>query len=332
MISNYVLKGSKLENMNILVTGGAGVIGSNLIRKIPGNITVLDNLSSSTIENIADLVSDKKIEFVKGDIRDNELVMKVSKGKNLIIHLAANADVRYYEGKETDGDLKTNTIGTYNVMEAMRKNDVNNIIFSSSSSVYGFASKIPTPETYGPLLPESLYAGSKMGAEGIISSFANIFGMNAWIFRFANIVAPNYRNIGRNVIPDLIFKLMKNRESLEILGNGKQRKSYLYVDDCIDGMFYLSNASNRNIDVFNLGNEDSITVDEIANIIVKEMGLKGVKFKYTGGERGWIGDVPTTILDITKAKGMGWKPSMNSAESVAKSAREILKSIGYGHT
>jgi len=329
MVSNYALKGSKLEDMNILVTGGAGVIGSNLIKKIPGKITVLDNLSSSTIENIADLVSDKKIEFVKGDILDNELVMKVSKGKNLIIHLAANADVRYYEGKETDDDLKTNTIGTYNVMEAMRKNDVNNIIFSSSSSVYGFASKIPTPETYGPLLPESLYAGSKMGAEGIISSFANIFGMNAWIFRFANIVAPNYRNIGRNVIPDLILKLMKNRGSLEILGNGKQRKSYLYVDDCIDGMFHLSNASNKNIDVFNLGNDDSITVDEIANIIVKEMGVKGVKLKHTGGEKGWIGDVPITILDITKALGMGWKPSINSAESVTKSTREILKSIRY---
>lgn len=327
MILRNEIRGKKLEEMNILVTGGAGVIGSNLVRKIPGKITVLDNLSSSSIESIRDLIDEEIILFKKGDVRDLPLLESISKGSDLVIHLAANADVRYYPGKETGDDILNNTLGTYNVMEAMRKNDIKYLIFSSSSSIYGMAEKIPTPEKYGPLVPESLYAGSKMGAEGIISSFSSTFGLSSYIFRFANIVASNYRTIGRNVIPDLILKLTKNKESLQILGDGKQRKSYLYVDDCIDGMIHLSDASPRDIDIFNLGNKDSITVDDIAKIIIDEMGLEGVEFEYTGGKRGWIGDVPTTILDIEKALSLGWEPSLNSAEAVRKSAKAIIKGL-----
>lgn len=325
----YEIKGRKLEDMNILVTGGAGVIGSNLVKTIHGNIKVIDNLSSSNLENINYLIKAGKISFYKEDIRHLEPLLKISKGVDLIIHLAANGDVRYYDGKETSDDFMINTIGTYNVVEAMRRNDIKNLLFSSSSSVYGLAERIPTPEDYGPLLPESLYAGSKIGAEGIISSFSSIFGFNSWIFRFANIVAPNYRAIGRNVIPDMVLKLIRSKSSLEILGNGKQRKSYLYVDDCIRGMIHLSNVSPKNIDVFNLGNKDSITVDEIAKIIVKEMGLDNVQFKFTGGDRGWIGDVPTTILDIRKAINLGWEPSLNSTEAVRKSTQMIIKNLNY---
>ncbi len=327
MATKWQLKGKSLDNMNILVTGGAGVIGSNLVKTIPGNIKVIDNLSSSNLESIGDQIEKRHINFIRGDIRDINLLQEISKGMDLIIHLAANADVRYYEGKETSDDIIINTVGTYNVMEVMRRNDIDYMIFSSSSSVYGLAEKIPTPETYGPLLPESLYAGSKLGAEGIISSFSSIFGFKSFIFRFANIVAPNYRTIGRNVIPDLILKLKENNQTLKILGNGKQRKSYLYVDDCIEGMIHLANVSKKDIDIFNLGNEDSISVDEIAEIIVKEMGVHDVKYNYTGGERGWVGDIPTTILDINKAIKLGWKPSMNSAEAVRKSARTIIEGM-----
>jgi len=329
---DYSLKGQKLENMRILVTGGAGVIGGNLVKMIPGEITVIDNLSSSTIDSIKELIDSKKIKFIKGDVLDFDLIRKITKGMDLIIHLAANADVRYYPEKNTYDDFKVNTIGTYNIMESMRLNDVKNIIFSSSSSVYGYADKIPTPETYGPLIPESLYAGSKLGAEGIITSFSKIFNFRAYIFRFANIVAPNYRTIGRNVIPDLIFKLLKDPGKLEILGNGLQNKSYLYVDDCIEGMIYLSDKSLKDIDIFNLGNKDSITVNEIAKIIIEEMNLKNVRLYYTGGERGWIGDVPKTILDINKALSFGWEPKLNSEESVRKSAREIIKNLKQNHS
>lgn len=315
--------------MNILITGGVGVIGSNLIKTIEGNITVIDNLSSSNLDTINALKKGKKLSFYKEDIRNLDTLLKISKEVDLIIHLAANGDVRYYDGKSTDDDFMINTIGTYNVVEAMRRNDIKNLIFASSSSVYGLAERIPTPENYGPLLPESLYAGSKIGAEGIIASFSNIFGLNSWIFRFANIVAPNYRTIGRNVIPDMILKLRRNNRSLEILGNGKQRKSYLYVDDCIRGMIHLSNVSPKNIDVFNLGNKDSITVDEIAKIIIEEIGLDNVEFKFTGGDRGWIGDIPTTILDIRKAISFGWEPYLNSADAVRKSAQEIIRNLNY---
>ncbi len=323
----YKIKGKNLEDLNILVTGGAGVIGSAIVKRLPGKITVLDNLSSSTTDNIKELINEGKINFIKGDIENFEAVNEASKGKDIIFHLAANADIRYNESKPTNIDLKVNTVGTYNVLEAMRKNDVDLIVFTSSSSVYGYAEKIPTPETYGPLFPESLYAASKLGAESFISAFSKMFGFSAYIFRLANIVAPAYRSIGKNVIPDLIFKLLKDPNNLQILGNGKQEKSYLYVDDCIDGMIYLSDRSPKDLDVFNLGNVDSITVDKIARIIVEEMGLKEVKFHYTGGERGWKGDVPKTVLDISKALSFGWKPTLNSAEAVRKSAREIIKRI-----
>ncbi|MGC8558331.1 MAG: NAD-dependent epimerase/dehydratase family protein [Nitrososphaeria archaeon] len=323
----FQIKGKKLEDLNILVTGGAGVIGNSLVKRIPGKITVLDNLSSSDISSIEELINEKKIEFIKGDVENFEVVNGAVKGKDLIFHLAANGDVRYDESKPTDLDLKSNTIGTYNIVEAMRKNDVQTVIFASSSSVYGYAEQIPTPETYGPLIPESLYAASKLAAEGLISAFSKMFGFNAFIYRLANIVAPTYRKIGRNVIPDFVFKLIKNQSNLEILGNGKQEKSYLYVDDCIDGMIYLSDRSPKDVDIFNLGNTDSISVDEIAKIIAEEMGLNGVNFNHTGGERGWKGDVPKTILDISKALSLGWKPRLNSAEAVRKSAKEIIRSI-----
>lgn len=323
----YEIKGREMEDMNILVTGGAGVIGINLIKNIPGNVTVIDNLSSSRPEDVEVLIRERRVSFVKMDIRDLEALKKVSKGMDLVIHLAANADVRYYDGKETGDDFVINATGTYNIVEAMRKNDINSLIFSSSSSVYGLAEKIPTPESYGPLLPESLYAGSKLAAEGIITSFSSIFGFNSWIFRFANIVAPNYRTVGRNVIPDLILKLKESGSPLEILGNGRQRKSYLYVDDCIRGMIHLSNASPRSIDIFNLGNRDSTTVDEIARIVVEEMRMENVEFKYTGGNKGWTGDIPTTILDIQKAIDLGWEPTFSSVDAVRKSARMIINGM-----
>ncbi len=317
----------RIEDMNVLVTGGAGVIGSSLVRRIPGSITVLDDLSSGSYNAISDLAEPGRIEFIRGDVRDQETVFRILRDKDLVIHLAANADVRYTSEKGTDLDLNTNVIGTYNILEGMRKNDVQRLIFSSSSSVYGYAGIIPTPETYGPLIPESLYAGSKLAAEGTIMSFAKMFDLSSWIFRFANIVAPSYRSIGKNVIPDLILKLRKDKNHLEILGDGNQEKSYLYVTDCIDGMLYLSSRSKKNVDVFNLGNEDSTTVKEIAKVIVEEMGLKDVEFLYTGGSRGWKGDVSKTILDITKARKMGWNPVLNSAQAVRESARNIISQL-----
>ncbi|MCL4448023.1 MAG: NAD-dependent epimerase/dehydratase family protein [Thermoplasmatales archaeon] len=317
----------KERDINILVTGGAGVIGSSLVKKLSGQITVTDNLSSSSSDPIADLIASNKVKFVRGDVRNLRLMKELTKDIDLVVHLAANGDVRYSPEKGTKLDTMVNTVGTFNVLEAMRVNDVKKIIFSSSSSVYGRASQIPTPETYGPLIPESLYASSKIGAEALILSFSKMFSFKAYIFRFANIVSSNFRKVGRNVIPDFVMKLKDNPKTLEVLGNGHQKKSYLYVDDCINGMLYASAKSRRDIDIFNLANIDSIEVKEIAKIVIEEMGLVNTRIKYTGGEAGWLGDVPISILDIKKVTELGWTPKLNSMEAVRKSARGIIRSI-----
>lgn len=328
---NYKIDGVPLKDLRILITGGAGVIGSEMVLVLSRlgldkeQISVLDNLSSSKLETIEEFEKRKLISFIKGDIRDINTLKKAVKDVDVVIHLASNADVRYDERNGTDLELSVSTTGTYNVLEAMRVCDVNRLLFSSSSSVYGEATQIPTKENYGPLLPKSLYAASKIASEGLISSFSSMFGFKSLIFRFANITAPTFRTKGRNVIPDFILKLKQNSDVLEILGNGKQEKSYLYVDDCIDGIFSLSYTMTKSCDVFNLGNNDTTKVDKIASIVVEEMKLKNVKLQYTGGSLGWKGDVAQTIISIEKAKMSGWQPTLKSDDAVRESARGILK-------
>lgn len=310
-----------------LVTGGAGVIGSFLVKRLLPNckVSVLDDLSSGELSHISDLVSKSRINFKKGSVTSLADVNDSIKGSDTVFHLAANGDVRYRPDKPNDMDFNINTVGTYNVLEAMRRFDVPNIIFSSTSSVYGLASKVPTSEDYGPLFPESLYGSSKLAAEGMISAYSSLYGIRASIFRFANIVAPISRKIGKNVIPDFIDKLKASPDKLLILGDGNQRKSYLYVDDCVDGMLFLFEKQKRNVDLFNLGTVDTITVNGIADIIMEEMKLTSAAREYTGGKIGWKGDVPLTFLDISKAKEFGWVPKHNSAESVRLSARGLLQ-------
>jgi len=309
-----------------LVTGGAGVIGSFLVKSLVGkiNVAVIDDLSSGKIQNIGSLVNAGKIDFTKGSVVNVAEIEKSMKDVDTVYHLAANGDVRYRPDKPNDTDLIINTIGTYNVLEAMRKLDVKNIVFSSTSSVYGLANVVPTPETYGPLFPESIYGSSKLAAEGLITAYSALYGMKVSIFRFANVVAPISREIGKNVIPDFVDKLHSNQGKLLILGDGNQKKSYLYVDDCVAGLLYLPEKQNKKVDVFNLGTYDTISVNEIADIVIHEMKLKDVTKEYTGGNIGWKGDVPLTFLDISKASALGWKPKYYSRQSVEKSAGGLL--------
>jgi len=315
-----------LYEKRILVTGGAGVIGSRISQLLSetNELTILDNLSSGSYENISTLLRRSNVKFIKGDVKDHETVGRAMADVDIVIHLAANADVRYSEELGTDLDFKINTIGTYNILEQMRLKDVGNILFSSSSSVYGYAEKLPTEESYSTTFPRSLYAASKAASESIISAFSYMFGLRSVIFRFANITAPIYRSRGRNVIPDFILKLTSNPNELEILGDGEQEKSYLYVDDCINGMLTCFANSSSPVDVFNLGNADTTKVNKIAQIIIEEMGLKNVRLKYSGGEIGWKGDVPKTILSIKKALGTGWSIKYNSDEAVRESAKRII--------
>jgi UDP-glucose 4-epimerase len=245
------------------------------------------------------------------------------KNHGLIFHLAANPDARL-GNQDTTLDLKQETIVTYNVLESMRMNDIKKIIFSSSGTIYGETPVIPLDEDYGPVLPISLYGAGKLASEGLISAFCHTFDMQAWIFRFANIVGSRATH---GVIFDLLNKLKINPLELEILGDGNQCKPYMHVSDCISGMIYGFMNSNMRVNVHNLGPDTVSTVSAIAEAIVQQYGGKNVRFKYTGGDRGWPGDIPQVRYDNTKMKRSGWQASMTSAEAIKLAITEIIAGL-----
>ncbi len=307
----------------IIVTGGAGFIGSHLVGRLlsqDNEVTVIDNLSSGRMEFLKTHLHDPKFKLIKLDLLELEKLKKAISGADVIYHLAANPDVRL-GAENTRIHLEQNIIATYNVLEAMRINKQQNIVFTSTSTVYGEASVIPTPENYGPLIPISLYGASKLACEALITSYCHTFDMKSWIFRFANIVGERSTH---GIIIDFISKLKNNQESLEILGDGQQRKSYLHVSDCVDAIVFAVENSDEMANIFNIGSNDTINSKEIGEIVVKEMGLKDVEFTYTGGKRGWIGDVPRMLLSIEKLQALGWKPVHNSKSSVVAAVRNTL--------
>lgn len=309
--------------MKVFVTGGAGFIGSHLVDKLidKGNaITVYDNLSSGKKQYIQQHLENDNFTFIKADLLDLKQVKKEIKDHDVVFHLAANPHVRLGE-KQTDLDLKHETIATYNVLESMRANDIEKIVFSSSSAVYGETPEISLPETYGPTLPISLYGAGKLASEGLISAFCGTFDFQAWIYRFANVVGIRDTH---GVIVDFINKLKKNSKELEILGDGKQRKPYLHVIDCVEGILFGFEHSHDMTNLFNLGCDTNTTVTRIAEMVAEEMGLKDVTFKYTGGKRGWKGDVPRFQLDASMMNKLGWKERYTSDKAVKKAIKEIL--------
>ena len=310
---------------NVFVTGGAGFIGSHLIDRLieNHNVTVYDNLSSGKKEFISHHFGKKNFRFINADLLDTKKLKNAMREQDFVFHFAANSDVRL-GAEKTDIPLKQNTIATYNVLESMRINNVKNIVFPSSCTVYGEAEVTPIPENYGPMIPVSLYGASKLASEGLISAYCSMFGMNAWVFRFANIIGSRGTH---GVIFDFINKLRKKSDELEILGDGRQTKSYLYVDDCIDAMLSAVEKSNDKVNIFNLGCEDWINVNRIAEIVVEEMNLKNVKFKYTGGSRGWKGDIPKIMLSIEKIEKLGWKPIYNSEKAVRMTVKALIKEV-----
>jgi UDP-glucose 4-epimerase len=307
------------------VTGGAGFIGSHLVDRLlkdGGEVTVFDNLCSGKMKFLAQHEDDPKFSFIQGDILDLDALKENIKEFDFVFHIAANPDIRL--GTEvTDTDLKQGTIATYNVLEAMRVNGVKNIAFSSSSAIYGEAAVIPTPEDYGPVVPISLYGASKLGSEALIAAYAYTFEMNGWIFRFANIIGDRGTH---GILVDFINKLRANPQELEILGDGRQSKSYLLVQECVDGIIFGINNSSEKINIFNLGSADQIDVTRIAEIVVEEMGLKleEVNFNYTGGKRGWRGDVPQMRLAVDKIKSLGWTANNDSQNAIRASIKALL--------
>ncbi len=305
-----------LKGKHVLVTGGAGFIGSNMCSALlnaGAYVTAYDNLSYGNYSFIKDFEQNLNFNFVKEDLLNIEALEKALRENSIdtVIHLAANPDIRKGH-TNTDLDLKQGTIATYNVMEAARKTSVKNIMFSSSSVVYGRAAKLPTPEEYGPLKPISLYGSSKLASEGLITAFSHLFGFNYYIYRFANVVGKNQTH---GVIIDFIKKLRANSNELEVLGNGTQKKAYIDVEDCVNGMLFAFERSNEKENIFNISTDEQTSVAEIADAVIKRVA-PNARIRYTGTEQGWPGDVTNAFLSAEKLKALGWKPRMGSKQAV----------------
>lgn len=313
-----------------LVTGGAGFVGSHLVDALMNQgteVKVLDNLSNGSLGNIRKWLHHKHFQFIEGDLLNKKDVAESAKDCRVICHLAANPEVRL-SSVAPDVHFKQNITATYNLLEAVRQsNAAELLLFTSSSTVYGDAEEIPTPETT-PLEPISVYGASKLASEALISAYAHTYGFKARTYRLANVIGARSKH---GIIYDFIHKLKENPHELEILGDGTQAKSYIHIDDCVKAMLIGQKAAEKAVEVFNLGSEDWVDVKTIATAVAEEMGLRNVVFHFTGGVdggRGWKGDVKYMLLSTTKLKALGWKPKLNSTQAVRAAARSTINELG----
>jgi UDP-glucose 4-epimerase len=304
-----------------LVSGGAGFIGSHVVDKLARagvNVTIYDNFSTGQEQFINHHAENSKVKIVRADVLDSERLNNEMANCDIVFHMQANADVRGGI-RLTRVDLEQNTISTWNVLEAMRLNNIKHIVFASSATVYGEPDIFPTPESYAPL-QTSLYGASKLACEAMIQAYSEYFGITCYIFRFVSWIGERYTH---GVIFDFIKKLRDNSSTLEILGDGKQRKSYLDVLDGVEGIFYAIEHAKELKNVFNLGHDEFMNVLHLADIVVEELGLKKVRYLTTGGERGWLGDSPFVHLDTTKLKALGWRPQVSIEQGIRNTVRYL---------
>lgn len=308
--------------MKAIVTGGCGFIASHVVDRLVQQgheVTVIDNLSTGYLQNIQHHVDSGAIKFENFDLADMDWLKDILKGKDAVFHLAANADVRH--GLENNfRDIERNLLVTYNVLEAMRLNDISKIVFSSTAATYGEPELFPTPESYHPR-QTSFYGASKMACEGLIEAFTEAYGFKSWMFRFVSIQGERHPH---GVTYDFVKKLKADPAHLEILGDGTAKKSYCYIGDCVDGFFTGYEKSPGKAELFNIGQTEFIDVRSVADIITDEMGLKDVEYNFTGGERGWVGDSPLVHLDISKLRALGWEPKVSIEETVRRTVRWLL--------
>ena len=308
--------------MRVLITGVAGFVGSNFLDYLLSkghHIVGVDNFSTGKREFIENAIDNSNFTFLKFDLLDLGDLKKATKNIDIVFHFAANADVRFGL-QHPDKDLQQNTIVTFNVLEAMRYNNVKKIIFSSTGSVYGEPNEFPTPENCAFPIQTSLYGASKLAAEGLIQAYCEGYDFQAWIFRFVSLLGERYSH---GHVFDFYNKLRLDPNKLEVLGDGTQKKSYLYIKDCINAVMTALEKSNQKINIFNLGNYEYSEVKDSVKWIIEYLGLSP-EIIYLGGKRGWVGDNPFIHLDISKILNLGWKPKLDIKSGIIKTISYLI--------
>ena len=308
--------------MRVLITGVAGFVGSNFLDYLLSqghHVVGVDNFSTGKREFIENAIDNSNFTFLKFDLLDLRDLKKATKNIDIVFHFAANADVRFGL-QHPDKDLQQNTIVTFNVLEAMRYNNVKKIIFSSTGSVYGEPNEFPTPENCAFPIQTSLYGASKLAAEGLIQAYCEGYDFQAWIFRFVSLLGERYSH---GHVFDFYNKLRLDPYKLEVLGDGTQKKSYLYIKDCINAVMTALEKSNQKINIFNLGNYEYSEVKDSVKWIIEYLGLSP-EIIYLGGKRGWVGDNPFIHLDISKILNLGWKPKLDIKSGIIKTISYLI--------
>ncbi len=308
--------------MRVFITGGAGFIGSNLADRLlerEYEVVVFDDFSTGQMQFVEHNLKNPLYSLVEGDVQDKADVSDAMRDCDIVFHFQANADVKGGMNN-TNVDLEQNILGTHNVLEAMKINDVKNIAFASSATVYGEPEQIPTPEDIAPV-QTSLYGASKYAAEAMIQAYCEYFDMKCWIFRFVSFMGPRYSH---GVIFDFLKKLKSDPSKLYILGDGSQRKSYLHVSDGIDAMLLAIDKGKEKTNIYNLGNKEWIKVTDLADIVCSMAGIKNVAYTFEGGIRGWKGDSPFVFLDISKISSLGWNPRHSVKDTITDTVHYLL--------
>jgi UDP-glucose 4-epimerase len=329
---SLVLAGSAQEWKRVFVSGGAGFIGSHLLRSLLAEsgverVVIFDNFSSGQMSYIQENASDPRVEVVKADLKELGAVAPAMAGCDTVFHLAANPDIAKAV-TQPDIDFWEGTYLTQNILEAMRVSGARRIIYTSGSGVYGENPEVAFAEDYGPCLPISTYGASKLACEGLIASYCHMFGLIGRAFRFANVVGPRQTH---GVGYDFIRRLKADPKRLRVLGDGTQRKSYIHVEDVLRAIRVADRQATGKYDVFNVATDDYITVREIADLAVKASGLTPgqTTYEFTGGDRGWKGDVPIVRFDCSKIKGLGWQAHRTSAEAVSAAMKAMREELAH---